>query len=198
MPVLIEGSAIQVHPLVCTAFNADFDGDQMAVHVPLSQGALQESGQIMLSARNMLSPASGEPTVAPTLDMVLGCYYLTSENPNAVGAQKRFSSSDETELAYETGALELQAPIEVLGLATPSEWTQTTLGRLLFRNVLPDELTYDMVNWNRVMDKGALKDLVSRSYVELGNAVTAKMLDSIKQVGFHLSLIHICRCRRAI
>ena len=189
MPVLIEGSAIQVHPLVCTAFNADFDGDQMAVHVPLSQGALQESGQIMLSARNMLSPASGEPTVAPTLDMVLGCYYLTSENPNAVGAQKRFSSSDETELAYETGALELQAPIEVLGLATPSEWTQTTLGRLLFRNVLPDELTYDMVNWNRVMDKGALKDLVSRSYVELGNAVTAKMLDSIKQVGFHYATL---------
>jgi DNA-directed RNA polymerase subunit beta' len=189
MPVLIEGSAIQVHPLVCTAFNADFDGDQMAVHVPLSKGALQESEQIMLSARNMLSPASGEPTVAPTLDMVLGCYYLTSENPNAVGAEKRFSSSDEAELAYESGFLELQAPIAVLGLVSSSDWVATTLGRLLFRNVLPDELTSDMTNWNRVMNKDALKNLVSRSHGEVGNGETARMLDRIKEVGFHYATL---------
>ena len=188
-PVLIEGSAIQVHPLVCTAFNADFDGDQMAVHVPLSQGALQESGRIMLSAYNMLSPASGEPMVAPTLDMVLGCYYLTLENPQARGAGKRFSSPDEAVLAFDAGVMDIQAPIEVFRVNGADEWSRTTFGRLQFRDVLPEELAKDPTNWNTLMEKGALKDLVSRSYVHLGHNPTATMLDKIKQVGFHYATV---------
>ena len=188
-PVLIEGSAIQVHPLVCTAFNADFDGDQMAVHVPLSQGALQESGRIMLSAYNMLSPASGEPMVAPTLDMVLGCYYLTLENPQARGAGKRFSSPDEAVLAFDAGVMDIQASIEVFRVNGAEDWSRTTFGRLLFRDVLPEELAKDPANWNGLMEKGALKDLVSRSYVQLGHAPTSIMLDKIKQVGFHYATV---------
>ena len=188
-PVLIEGSAIQVHPLVCTAFNADFDGDQMAVHVPLSQGALQESHRIMLSAYNMLSPASGEPMVAPTLDMVLGCYYLTLENPKARGAGKRFSSPDEAVLAFDAGVMDIQAPIEVFRVNGTDDWSRTTLGRLLFRDVLPEELARDPANWNGLMEKVALKDLVSRSYVHLGHNPTAAMLDKIKQVGFHYATV---------
>ena len=188
-PVLIEGSAIQVHPLVCTAFNADFDGDQMAVHVPLSQGALQESGRIMLSAYNMLSPASGEPMVAPTLDMVLGCYYLTLENPQARGAGKRFSSPDEAVLAFDAGVMDIQAPIEVFGVNGAEDWSRTTFGRLQFRDVLPEELAKDPANWNGLMEKGALKDLVSRSYVHLGHNPTSTMLDKIKQVGFHYATV---------
>jgi len=112
--VLIEGSAIQIHPLVCAAFNADFDGDQMAVHVPLSNKAVEEARRFMLSTKNLLKPASGEPIVGPTKDMVLGCYYMTLERPEAKGSGKAFSSFDEVRLAYETGVVHIQAPIKVL------------------------------------------------------------------------------------
>ena len=192
LPVLIEGSAIQVHPLVCTAFNADFDGDQMAVHVPLSYGAVEEAKRVMLSTHNMLSPASGEPMVAPTLDMVLGCYYLTMDAINAADTEKRFSSPEEATLAYDMGLVNLQAPIHVLesnGAANSSPWTTTTLGRLIFRDALPEELQKDPTNWNRLMDKGALKDLVATSYRSLGNEKTAEMLDKIKSVGFHYATV---------
>ncbi|MFM7825481.1 MAG: DNA-directed RNA polymerase subunit beta', partial [Candidatus Limnocylindrus sp.] len=114
MPVLVEGSAIRIHPLVCTAFNADFDGDQMAVHVPLSEAAQQEARELMLSANNLLSPADGTPIVTPTQDMVLGCFYLTQERALESG-EKRRRFSDETEalLAYELGQVNLHAPIDV-------------------------------------------------------------------------------------
>ena len=112
-PVLIEGSAIQLHPLVCSAFNADFDGDQMAVHVPLSAMAVHETGSVMLSTNNMLSPASGDPLVAPTLDMVMGCYYLTELVSDAKGAGGVFYDIDEARIAYSDGQLDLRAPITV-------------------------------------------------------------------------------------
>ena len=115
-PILVEGGAIQVHPLVCQAFNADFDGDQMAVHVPLSKGAVQEARKVMLSSYNMLSPSSGEPIVAPTLDIAFGCYYLTTVENIPVDQKNVFSSFDDARLAHETGELGLRSPIKVLSL----------------------------------------------------------------------------------
>ena len=113
MPVLVEGSAIQIHPLVCFAFNADFDGDQMAVHVPLSTAAQVEAKQLMLSTQNLLSAADGSPVVSPTHDMVLGCYYLTVEAPDEKGAGKAFSSADEVVMATGLGHVHVQAPVKV-------------------------------------------------------------------------------------
>ena len=191
MPVLIEGSAPQLHPLVCTAFNADFDGDQMAIHVPLSRRAVQEARRVMLSIYNMLSPASGEPVVAPTLDIVLGCYYLTMENVNAPGAGKRFSSAEEAEMAHQMGLVNIQAPVQILQGSNghgPS-WLETTVGRLIFRDLLPEAVAEDLSKWNKLMDKGALKALVSDAYRILGNEETADMLDKIKNAGFHYATV---------
>ena len=181
-PVLIEGSAIQIHPLVCAAFNADFDGDQMAVHVPLSRAAVLEARMIMLSTRNMLSPSSGEPLVAPTLDMVLGCYYLTLVQPGAKGEGARFGSPDEARLAYELGAIDLQAEIQARGIMGSSDYLKTTAGRVIFNEVLP--LSDQLLFRNEVMDKQALKDVVAQCYHQLGNEETAHVLDSIKDLGF--------------
>ncbi len=191
MPVLIEGSAPQLHPLVCSAFNADFDGDQMAIHVPLSRRAVQEAKNVMLSIYNMLSPASGEPVVAPTLDIVLGCYYMTLENPNALGAGKRFSSSEEAQMAHDTGLVNIQAPIEILRTDETNEtsWLTTTVGRLKFQDLLPSVVAADTGNWNKLMDKGTLKDLVSHAYNMIGNEETADMLDAIKSAGFHYATV---------
>ena len=180
-PVLIEGSAIQIHPLVCTAFNADFDGDQMAVHVPLSRGAVQEARRIMLSTNNMLSPSSGEPIVAPTLDIVLGCYYLTDEVADAEGKVPRFSSKEEALLAMEAGIVALQAPVQVRDSTQEDGWLKTTPGRLIFNEVVPTELGFR----NQMMDKGTLKELVAECFRLLGNEQTADFLDSIKRLGFH-------------
>ena len=180
-PVLIEGSAIQIHPLVCTAFNADFDGDQMAIHVPLSKGAVQEANRIMLSTYNMLSPSSGEPIVAPTLDIVLGCYYLTMMAPGAEGEGNAFSTREEAMLAYEAGAVDLQAQISIRNDAQENGWLKTTVGRLIFNEVLHPELDYR----NELMDKDALKQLVADYYRTLGNEETAAVLDAIRQLGFH-------------
>ncbi len=183
MPVLIEGSAIQVHPLVCAAFNADFDGDQMAVHVPLSQMAVQEASNIMLSPFNMLSPSSGDPIVAPTLDIVLGCYYLTMEKPGALGEGAFFHDFDDARLAYDFGQVDHQARISVRDPETDS-WIETTVGRALVRDVLPKLLQDDHSLWNRTMDKVAVKDLVSRAYRLIGDEPLAPILDSLKDLGF--------------
>ena len=191
MPVLIEGSAPQLHPLVCSAFNADFDGDQMAIHIPLSRRAVMEAKNVMLSIYNMLSPASGEPVVAPTLDIVLGCYYMTTENPNALGAGKRFSSSEESQMAHEAGFVNIQAPIEILFTAEDksTSWLTTTVGRLKFMELLPSALAEDTQNWNKLMDKATLKELVSIAIPAIGNVETAVMLDKIKTAGFHYATI---------
>ncbi len=244
-PVLIEGSAIQIHPLVCTAFNADFDGDQMAVHVPLSREAVAEARQIMLSTHNLLSPGSGEPIIAPTLDMVLGCYYLTIDKPNARGgyrppknglpAEGRYGSPEEARLAHDLGILELQARIrvrvpyakparpkqaaessvrelpeggathpDIAGETLPtaqtepstnghgdrprSEIIETTVGRLLFNEVLPPGVAAAVTGGidfiNEKMDRKMLKTVVAKCYAVLGNEETAEVVDNIKRIGF--------------
>ena len=180
-PVLIEGSAIQLHPLVCSAFNADFDGDQMAVHVPLSAMAVNETGSVMLSINNMLSPASGEPLVAPTLDMVMGCYYLTELVPDARGAGGMYFDIDEARIAYYDGQIDLRAPITVLSVPGTEEKIETTMGRLIFNEALPESVGYK----NVLMDRGAIKDLTSELHRSLPNVETARVLDSIKEMGFY-------------
>ena len=181
IPVLIEGSAIQIHPLVCSAFNADFDGDQMAVHVPLSKLAVMEAKDTMLSVHNMLSPASGEPLVAPTLDMVLGCYYLTDVEPAAKGEGRRFLDFDEARLADDSDVLNIRAEIYVRDVEQPSGWLKTTLGRMIFNEVLPPEMRFK----NQLMDKSALKDLTAECYRRLDNQEAANVLDRVKSLGFH-------------
>jgi len=179
-PVLIDGSAIQIHPLVCSAFNADFDGDQMAVHVPLSKAAVEEARQMMLSHRNLLLPSSGEPTVTPTLDMVLGCYYLTIAKPGARGEGKVFGSFEEAKLTHELGIIELHAEIEVRD-PTNGERIKTTPGRIIFNEVLPPPLGF----FNKTVDKSTLKQIASDCCKLLSEEETAKVLDDIKQLGFH-------------
>lgn len=185
MPVLVEGSAIQLHPLVCAAFNADFDGDQMAVHVPLSREAVQEARNVMLSVYNMLSPSSGEPLVAPTYEIVLGCYYLTLIKDGAKGTGERYRDIADAMMAFDAGILELQSEINVRDLSQPEGWMQTTPGRIIFNEALPEELR----RYNSVMDKKALKDLVTETYHASGNSVTANVLDRIKTMGFHYATI---------
>ncbi len=177
-PVLIDGSAIQLHPLVCTAFNADFDGDQMAVHVPLSREAVMEAKQMMLSTYNMLSPSSGEPIVAPTLDIVLGTYYMTIMDENARGAGRVFSDAEDALLAHELGSIELRAPIKVM---IEGEQIRTTAGRIILNETLPDEIGFRNIE----VEKGVLKDIVAEVYTILGNHSTADVLDKIKNLGFH-------------
>jgi DNA-directed RNA polymerase subunit beta' len=184
-PVLVEGDAIRIHPLVCSAFNADFDGDQMAVHVPLSEAAKREAAQLMMSNHNLLLPSNGEPTVSPTKDMVLGCYYLTLEKDGGKGEGKVFSDLDEVILAYELGRVELHAKIKLRTkvLVTKRRFTRvidTTVGRAIFNAALPERMRYI----NEEMDKGKLRQLVARCYHELGPEVTAEMVDEIKDVGF--------------
>ncbi len=187
MPKLIEGNAIQIHPLVCSAFNADFDGDQMAVHVPLSRMAVLEARETMLSTHNMLSPASGEPLVAPTLDMVMGCYYLTETRERVKGEGLQFYDFDEARIAHATGLIDLHANIlvrEVPG-SDHEGWLETTLGRLEFNEILPDILPYK----NSLMDRNALKDLTAELYRNLDNIETAAVLDKIKELGFRYATV---------
>ena len=178
-PVLIEGSAIQLHPLVCAAFNADFDGDQMAVHVPLSKAAVKEARESMLSVNNMLLPSNGEPVVAPTLDMVLGCYYLTSPKPGAKGEGMKFSSFREAELAHDLGVVDPRAEIEVREHDTEQR-IKTTVGRIIFNSVLPQELGFI----NEIIDKTILKRLIAQCIKLSGSINAAIMADDIKQLGF--------------
>ncbi len=181
-PVLIDGDAFQLHPLVCTAFNADFDGDQMAVHVPLSRAAVREAREYMLSTYNMLLPSCGEPVVTPTLDIVLGCYYLTSAKLGAKGEGKFFSNFDEAKLAYELGLLELGAEIIVRdsSLRSAGERLNTTVGRILFNEALPPQLRF----YNKVVDKATLRSLVSDCIRLLDNESAAAIVDKLKQLGF--------------
>ena len=181
MPVLIEGSAIELHPLVCTAFNADFDGDQMAVHVPLSAEAVQEAKSIMLSTHNMLSPSSGDPIVSPTLDIVLGCYYMSQILPDTKGEGSRYATKEEARLVFDQGMIDLQAEILIRDADAEDGWLKTSVGRILFNEVLPQELGFR----NHLMDARALNRLVAECYKLLGNQPTADMLDSIKRLGFH-------------
>jgi DNA-directed RNA polymerase subunit beta' len=192
-PTLIEGSAIQLHPLVTTAFNADFDGDQMAVHVPLSQKAVWEARQLMLSSRNLLKPADGEPIISPSKDMVLGVYYLTSEGHDRhhEGDGRVFGTMDEVELAYQLAQVEVHTKIKLFTKTWyDDEGTRmdeleeriidTTVGRVLFNRVLPDEVQFV----NQVLEKGGLKDLVAELYEVVGESGTPEVADRIKDIGF--------------
>jgi len=181
-PVLIDGDAFQIHPLTCTAFNADFDGDQMAVHVPLSKTAVKEAREYMLSPHNMLLPSCGEPVTAPTLDIVLGCYYLTISRTGARGEGKLFGSFDEVKLAYELGIIELGAEIVVRDPSLRSEGGRinTTVGRILFNDALPPQLRF----YNKTIDKASLRTLVSNCIRLLGNEGAAGVLDRLKELGF--------------
>ena len=178
-PILVDGSAIQLHPLVCTAFNADFDGDQMAVHLPLSRAAVIEAEKVMLSTYSTLSPSSMEPITAPTLDIVLGCYYMTMVKPHGKGEGKLFADEEDAKLAYDLDQIGLQAEIEVRSGITNGR-LKTTIGRILFNDILPENLGFR----NEIVDKQALKDIVAECYFSLGSEETAKVLDGIKDLGF--------------
>jgi DNA-directed RNA polymerase subunit beta' len=185
-PVLVEGSAIEIHPLVCSAFNADFDGDQMAVHVPLSEAAVQEARELMLSSHNLLRPANGEPEVSPSKDMVLGCYYLTMDRPGAKGEGKVFSSFEEVEMAHDMGIVHPHAAIKFRYQSPDgdTEMLDTTVGRVLFNAMLPEELRFV----NHPLEKGALRKLISQAFRKLGLEGTANLVDAVKDVGFEYAM----------
>ncbi|NMC79478.1 MAG: DNA-directed RNA polymerase subunit beta', partial [Chloroflexi bacterium] len=195
-PVLIEGSAIQLHPLVTTAFNADFDGDQMAVHVPLAEKAVWEARNLMLSSRNLLKPADGEPIISPSKDMVLGVYYLTMEDDQPhKGDGRVFADMDEVRLAYDLSQVEIHAHIQVMantrydeeGNFLPSHrraLVKTTVGRVIFNNILPPEVQFV----NGMLDKGGVKDLVAEVYEACGQEVTTEVADRIKDIGFEYAM----------
>jgi len=176
-PVLIEGPAIQLHPLTCTAFNADFDGDQMAVHVPLSLEAQLEARLLMASENNILSPAHGEPIVTPTQDITLGCYYLTLMLDENEKPARAFSSPDEVMLAYDSGKIGLHSKIKLL---VDNRWLETTPGRVIFNQVLPEGMEFQ----NKVMNKSALSELITAVWKKYGDKKTVEVLDEIKKLGF--------------
>jgi DNA-directed RNA polymerase subunit beta' len=181
-PVLVEGKAIRLHPLVCAAFNADFDGDQMAVHVPLSFEAQLEAKLLMLSVNNLLAPSSGNPIATPSQDIVLGCYYLTKEKPGEKGEGKVFCSADEVTAAHDAGEVGLHAGIKVL---LDGKIVETTVGRVFFNRIVPAELGY----FNDVADKGKVADLVAQAYRELGASRSSAFLDDLKRLGFEYATI---------
>lgn len=200
-PVLVEGRALKLHPLVCTAYNADFDGDQMAVHVPLSVEAQAEARFLMLASNNILKPQDGKPVVSPTQDMVIGCYYLTIERPGAKGEGKVFCSEDEAVMAYQTGNVALQARIKV---RLTREWQgetrrkviETTVGRLIFNGAIPQDLGYVdrskeenlfKLEIDRLIVKKDLGKIVDRCYRRYGATRTSEVLDRIKSLGFKYS-----------
>jgi len=178
-PVLIEGKAIQLHPLVCTAFNADFDGDQMAVHVPLSIEAQMEARVLMMSTNNILSPAHGKPIIVPSQDIVLGIYYMTRERAFARGEGKRFASPEEVRAAYDQGELDLQAKIWV---RMDGRRVETTVGRVLLYDIVPRRLSFDSVN--KVMDKKQLQSLIDLTYRLCGEKETVLLADRVRSLGY--------------
>src|ERR1700735_3759120 len=200
-PVLVEGKAIKIHPLVCTAFNADFDGDQMAVHIPLSPEAQIEASVLMLASHNILSPASGQPITVPTQDMVLGLYYLTKGKPGAKGEGKKFASIDDVLIALEMGEVETLTPIKlrytgpVLDMGTAyddqdlthtepvefnKQYINTTVGRAILNDALPEGMPYV----NGLLKKKGIGPLINYCYLNLGLEVTVKTLDRVKDLGF--------------
>ncbi len=178
MPVLVEGDAIKIHPLVCAAFNADFDGDQMAVHIPLSIESQLESQILMLSAYNLLSPSNGKPLVAPTQDIILGLCYLTKERLNDLGQDKRFVDINEALMAHEEGVVSLNAKIWV---SLNGKKLYTTIGRLIFNECLPEELEFV----NEKIDKKKIGQIVTDVYRKCGMGKTTILLDKLKQIGFY-------------
>ena len=201
-PILVEGKAIQIHPLVCAAFNADFDGDQMAVHIPLSVEAQVEAQTLMLSTQNILSPAHGRPVAIPSQDMVLGCYYLTLEKAGKKGEGRIFASEDEVLLALENKAIDLQAQVKLrfngslMNISTfyddqavlicpvtevQNELIETTPGRIIFNSVLPEGIPYI----NGIFKKKGLESLVFYTYLKVGRGPTIDTLDKLKELGFN-------------
>jgi len=181
-PVLIEGEALSLHPLVCKAFNADFDGDQMAVHVPLSDEAQKEAKEIMLSSLNMLKPATGVPVIAPVRDIVLGCHWITRIKPDASGEGKIFGSKNEAILAADTGAIDLRALIKV---RVENKLIETTVGKILFNNTLPKDYPFE----GQVMDAKTLERLTSRLIELYDKDIVEETLDKIKKLGFEYSTV---------
>jgi DNA-directed RNA polymerase subunit beta' len=200
-PVLVEGKAIRIHPLVCTAFNADFDGDQMAVHIPLSPEAQIEAATLMLASNNILSPAHGAPIAVPTQDMVLGLYYLTKARPGAKGEGRTFASTDEVLIALEMGEVETLTPVKlrytgkVIDLSKAfdnqnllhtepiefnKQYMETTVGRVILNDVLPEEMPFV----NGLLKKKGLTQLVQYCYLRFGLKITVQMLDEVKNLGF--------------
>ena len=204
-PILVEGKAIKIHPLVCTAFNADFDGDQMAVHIPLSPEAQVEAHVLMLSANNILSPANGSPIATPSQDMVLGVYYMTRDRPDAKGVGRAFGSTKEVLLAYDMAEVETQTPIRLLHSGPVVDLTisggqdmrqvepvfykrqhlDTTVGRVVLNDRLPPEMPFV----NGLLKKRGLSSLVSFCYLSLGREKTVEMLDELKELGFHFATV---------
>ncbi|HKW85907.1 MAG TPA: DNA-directed RNA polymerase subunit beta', partial [Nitrospiraceae bacterium] len=178
-PVLVEGKAIRLHPLVCAAFNADFDGDQMAVHVPLSVEAQIEGRVLMMSINNILSPANGKPIAVPSQDMVLGCYWLTKERAGAKGEGKVFASPEEVRIAYDAQEVEEHAKIKV---RIDGALVETTVGRILLREILPPSMPF--VHANQVMTKKEMTKLIDTVYRQAGHRDTVMFLDKIKDIGF--------------
>ena len=200
-PVLVEGKAIKIHPLVCTAFNADFDGDQMAVHIPLSPEAQIEASTLMLASNNILSPAHGGPITIPTQDMVLGCYYLTKSRPGTKGEGRTFASTDDVLIALEMGEVETLTPIKlrytgkVIDLVhafdtqnilhtEPIEFIKQYMDTTVGRVILNDHLPQDMPYINGLLKKKGLAQLVQYCYLKFGLQVTVHMLDEVKSLGF--------------
>ncbi|MDD5153349.1 MAG: DNA-directed RNA polymerase subunit beta' [Thermodesulfobacteriota bacterium] len=178
-PVLVEGKAIQLHPLVCMAFNADFDGDQMAVHVPVSIEAQIEARVLMMSTNNILSPAHGEPIIIPTQDVVLGIYYMTRSRALAKGEGKAFAGPEEVQMAYDAGAVDLQAQIKV---RLNGKLVDTTTGRILLGDILPEEIPFDVIN--RPMKKKELAQLIDKCYRGAGIKKTVLLADRLKDMGY--------------
>ncbi len=202
-PVLIEGRAIRLHPLVCGGFNADFDGDQMSVHVPLSPEAIAEARILMLSSNNVLKPATGDPICTPTQDMVLGSYFLTIEKPNAKGEGKSFISEDEAIMAYQNGIVDIQAPIyvrrtsEFEGQPYTSR-VKTTVGKIIFNRGIPQYIgfvdrtkkeTCNNYEIDFVVGKKGLDQIIQKCFDSLGTTETVKMLDNVKGIGYKYSTI---------
>src|SRR5215510_12794139 len=181
-PLLVEGKAIEIHPLVCTAFNADFDGDQMAVHIPLSMEAQLEAQVLMLSANNILSPANGAPVAVPTQDMVFGIYYMTKERPGAKGEGRLFADPEDLRVAYDNEDVDLQARIRMRWNGSIIE---TTVGRALLNDVVPEPLRFV----NRELKKKEIAQLISECYNKLGNEQTVAFLDDLKDIGFRYATL---------
>jgi DNA-directed RNA polymerase subunit beta' len=181
-PVLIEGKAIQLHPLVCAAYNADFDGDQMAVHIPLSVEAQAEARILMMSTNNILSPANGKPIIVPTQDIVLGIYYMTRERPYVKGEGKIFSSPDEVRMAYDAQEINLHARIQV---RMDGSLVKTTVGRILLWEIIPEEIPFSLIN--KVMKKSELANLVDYCYRYGGDKKTVLLSDRLKGLGYRFA-----------
>ena len=192
-PTLIEGEAIRLHPLTCSAYNADFDGDQMAVHVPLSVEAQMEARLLMMAPNNLFSPSSGKPIITPSQDIVLGCYYLTAEPRGVVRKKQKhvslFGSKEEVLFAFEDGALHIHDVVRManpdIGMETPygdptNKIIETTVGRVVFSEIWPNEIGFP----NVVVNKGALGDVISNCYRHCGHEETVKVLDELKKLGF--------------